>query len=213
MRKAPTRVLAGADDNCALIAFYNLSNKLSEERIYEVALNYDFREGHGILASDIPKMAEDLGFKITEIESINEAWETGPRGFTVNYARKNLKGTYIALVPNHMFVIHNGVIIDPNDSNYGITRTLVSLWQVHNSDLPLDNLEIDQDTLIEFRTHYLNCTRENSNYRLKLRRAFEEVPDIFRPKDIRHLFTFKEVESLVMRGIFAKSYEKPVYNL
>lgn len=113
------RKMGGA---CAVVALSYVSEK-SEGAVLRICKLCGFLESEGMADEAWRKAAKYLGLKVREF-SIPP---TKPSKFIRNYP----SGLYFVATHDHIFVVDDGIIIDPRLNELHPHRTILQAWRVY----------------------------------------------------------------------------------
>lgn len=113
------------DASCAVLALHHVSG-VDEETVLRVCKLHGFEAGEGMEDSDWQEAAKDLGVKIRRIS-------LEPCRLS-KFINNHEVGLYLLGTMDHLFVIDNGVIIDPRTKMFGkfpgLGRIIKEAWRV-----------------------------------------------------------------------------------
>ena len=114
------------EGSCAVCALHYVSGK-DEDTVLRICKSYGFEPEAGMEDTEWREAAEHLGVKVRAV-SLEKC---SLRQFLKDYPN----GVYLIGTSGHLFVVDNGVIVDPrNDKPPGLKRTVLQAWRV-NGDL------------------------------------------------------------------------------
>lgn len=110
------------NDSCAVVALHYISG-LDEEAVLRICRLHGFEVGHGMSDEDWQRAAVHLGIKFRGV-ALEKCH--------LNKFMKNHKsGLYLLGTCDHIFVLDNGIIIDPrNKKPPGLKRIIKQAWRV-----------------------------------------------------------------------------------
>lgn len=109
-------------DSCAVCALWYVAG-IDEGTAIRICRAHGFKEGHGMTDADWRKAAELMGIKMRGIA----LQALTLRQFLKNYP----EGLYLMGTCDHLFVVDNGIIIDPkNKKPPGLKRMILQAWRV-----------------------------------------------------------------------------------
>lgn len=115
------------DNSCAVVALHHVSG-IDEETVLRVCVLHDFNCKDGMEDEDWREAAKELGIKVVSIP------------LTPCRLKKFLKefptGLFLVGTRDHLFVIDNGIIVDPSERQAGrypgLGRIIKQAWRVSN---------------------------------------------------------------------------------
>ncbi len=113
------------DNSCAVLALHHVSG-LDEETVLRVCKINDFTPKNGMDDEDWINAAKDLGITVRSVFNGSERLSS--------FMAKKLDGLFLIGTFNHLFVVDNGLIVDPRakqwDGYPGLGRLVKQVWKV-----------------------------------------------------------------------------------
>lgn len=110
------------DGSCAVVALCHVSS-IDEETVLRVCTSCGFEAGQGMEDPEWQEAAKCLGLKLRAIKL--------KPCFLKEFIRKKKKGLYLVGTFDHLFVVDNGIIVDPrNPRPPGLGRLIRQAWKV-----------------------------------------------------------------------------------
>lgn len=113
------------DNSCAVLALHHVSG-LDEETVLRVCKINDFTPKNGMEDEDWISAAKDLGISVRSCFLGSERLSS--------FITKKPEGLYLIGTFNHLFVLDNGLIIDPRSKEWdgypGLGRLVKQAWKV-----------------------------------------------------------------------------------
>lgn len=107
---------------CAVVALLYVSGLL-EDTVLRVCKLHGFENGEGMEDSEWQAAAEELGIKFRAIPM-------EPMRLR-KFVKQHSKGLFLAGTHNHLFVVDNGKVVDPNETPPpGWGRVIKQAWRV-----------------------------------------------------------------------------------
>ncbi len=111
------------DGSCAVCALCYVSG-LDQETVLRVCALHGFEAGRGMFDEEWQDAAEHLGLKFRKVPESECRLKT--------FMSKYKKGLYLVGTIDHIFVLDNGIIIDPKEDKEGMGRIVKGAWRVSN---------------------------------------------------------------------------------
>ena len=113
------------DNSCAVIALHHVSG-LDEETVLRICKLYDFSPHEGMDDEDWISAAKDLGITVRSVFNGSERLS--------KFVNNHKDGLYLLGTFNHLFVLDNGLIVDPRAKGWGgypgLSRLVKQAWKV-----------------------------------------------------------------------------------
>ena len=100
---------------CAVLALKYVA-KVPEEKAIEVCL------GQGMFDTQYLEAAKGLGLRLERV--------VYKKIMLKKFIKKYPLGTFLAGSHNHLFVVDNGRVVDPQWNNAGLSRMILEAWRV-----------------------------------------------------------------------------------
>ena len=113
------------ENSCAVVALHHVSG-LDEETVLRVCKIHDFDVKIGMDDEDWIAAAKDLGITIRSVFEGSVRFKT--------FMNQHKTGLFLIRTSDHLFVLDNGIIIDPCakewDGYPGLSRVVLQVWKV-----------------------------------------------------------------------------------
>lgn len=109
-------------DSCAVAALWYCAG-IEEDTAIRICRANGFKEGQGMEDSDWRRAADLMGIKCRGIAIQPQTLK--------QFLKNNPEGLYLLGTCDHLFVVDNGIIIDPrNKKPPGLKRMILQSWRV-----------------------------------------------------------------------------------
>jgi hypothetical protein len=113
------------DGSCAVVALHYVSG-IEEDAVLRSCIFHGFRAGQGMEDEEWQAAAGDLGIKFRAVAAKSQRLKS--------FVKKHPKGLYLLGTKDHIFVLDNGIIIDPREKQAGrypgLGRIIKQAWKV-----------------------------------------------------------------------------------
>lgn len=117
------KVVKKLDGWCAVVALKFLSG-LPDAIVLQVCEHEDFDPFHGMDDESILVAAKDLGVNLKKIK-------IGRYPYTfAEFKKKHLFGKFLLRTVDHVFVLYDGLVVDPLCEKSGLRRIIRAAWKV-----------------------------------------------------------------------------------
>jgi hypothetical protein len=106
---------------CAVLALHYVSGR-DEDAVLRICKLHGFEVGYGMEDEEWRNAADELGIKVRSIATLPLKVH--------QFIKNNSTGLFIVGTFNHLFVVDNGIVIDPRFTPPGMHRVIKQVWRV-----------------------------------------------------------------------------------
>lgn len=113
------------DNSCAVVALHYVSG-IAEDIVLRVCQLHEFHPKQGMDDKNWKAAGKDLGITVRAINFVPCTLKT--------FAREHMEGLYLLGTWDHLFVLDNGMIVDPRCARPpGLRRMIKQAWVVNKN--------------------------------------------------------------------------------